>query len=66
MRVIPAHAPPHKRDRELTAPLVRAALVRRFCELEAFLEADERELRRGGTSYTLDTVRDSKLESYFP
>ncbi len=54
---IPAALPPHKRDRVLSAPELRAEL------LEAALAADDRfrmdtlELERSGPSYTVDTLR---------
>ncbi len=33
-------------------------MVRRFCQANLWLHPDDRELRRGGLSYTIDTVED--------
>ena len=55
--LVPAAVPPHKRDQEISSGAARLAMV------EAAIGSDERftvsdlELRRGGPSYTVDTLR---------
>lgn len=63
MRLIPANLPPHR-----AAPRVPAARrldwVRLAIENEPGLIADDRELRRSGPSYTVDTL--ASLHAEFP
>jgi len=55
---IPAAEPPHKRGETITEASVRLAMVRAaVAEVDEF-EADDLELRRGGSSWTVDTVRE--------
>jgi nicotinate-nucleotide adenylyltransferase len=53
--LIPAGRPPHK-SRRLSADRHREAMVRLLCEGREHVAVDPRELRRGGTSFTIDTV----------
>ena len=55
---IPAAHSPFKPERVPTAPFVRLKLLRLALAGQEWCEIDEQELRRGGTSYTIDTVRD--------
>jgi nicotinate-nucleotide adenylyltransferase len=55
---IPAGLPPHKQERAITPPEIRAALVRAAIEGDARFALDERELSRAGPSYTVDTLRE--------
>lgn len=56
VRLIPVHTPPHRR-----APIAGAPVRLRMVEIAAgdlpFVEPDDREIRRGGMSYTVDTLR---------
>jgi nicotinate-nucleotide adenylyltransferase len=55
---IPAATPPHKRDRETTPGEVRLEMVRAAIAGDDRFEASDLELRRGGVSYTVDTLRE--------
>jgi nicotinate-nucleotide adenylyltransferase len=55
---IPAAQSPFKAERELTAPRERIRLLRLALAGKAWCECDDQEIRRGGVSYTVDTVRD--------
>ncbi len=54
---VPCHTPPHKDERELAAPHHRLAMVRLAVEGNPFFVASDVEIRRGGRSYTIDTIR---------
>lgn len=54
--LVPAASPPHKPGRPVTAPEHRLAMVRLAAAANPALEASELEVRRGGQSYTLDTL----------
>jgi nicotinate-nucleotide adenylyltransferase len=49
---------PFKPDRKLTPPNERLRLLRLALAGQPWCEIDEQEIRRGGVSYTIDTVRD--------
>jgi nicotinate-nucleotide adenylyltransferase len=55
---IPAAQSPFKSDREPTAARERLRLLRLALAGKNWCEVDEQEIRRGGISYTIDTVRD--------
>jgi nicotinate-nucleotide adenylyltransferase len=56
--LVPAYSPPHKPAADPAAPEHRLAMVRLAIEgCEGLCESDV-EIRRGGTSYTIDTIRD--------
>jgi len=55
---IPAAQSPFKPDAEPTAGKERLRLLRLALAGKAWCEIDDQELRRGGVSYTIDTVRD--------
>lgn len=62
---VPAAAPPHKLQHNGMAPAAdRLAMVRAAIAEEPAYEAWDGELRRGGVSYTIDTLR--QLRSEFP
>ena len=48
---------PFKPDRQPTAPRERLRLLRLALAGRTWCEVDEQEIRRGGVSYTIDTVR---------
>lgn len=57
MMFIPAAVPPHKRDREITPGPARLAMVQAAIEGDPRSVASDIELKRGGVSYTIDTIR---------
>ena len=63
--LVVASRPPHKRDRRLAGSAHRLAMARIACEGNPALAVDDRELRRPGVSYTVDTLR-SLLEEHPP
>ncbi|MDP9173632.1 MAG: nicotinate-nucleotide adenylyltransferase [Planctomycetota bacterium] len=57
--LIPTAVPPHKReDMEIASPLHRLEMCRRAVQHNAFFDVDDREIRRGGPSFTILTVRE--------
>jgi nicotinate-nucleotide adenylyltransferase len=54
---VPTNITPHKRDRSLTDPRHRLAMVRLALRGESKMAAGDVEVRRGGVSYTIDTLR---------
>ena len=56
--LVPAHQPPHKRERVLAPDADRLALLRLACAGDARLQPCEVELRRGGVSFSIDTARE--------
>ena len=59
---IPARVSPFKRDTESTAPEVRLEMVRAAAALDPRFRVDDRELRRPGPSWTVDTVEELRAE----
>jgi nicotinate-nucleotide adenylyltransferase len=57
VRFVPAAEPPHKAAMPLTPAPVRLRLLRAALGSDARFEVDDVELRRGGRSYTVDTLR---------
>lgn len=55
VRLIPCRVPPHRENPAAPAEL-RLAMVQAACAGEPRLVADDRELRRDGPSYTVDTL----------
>jgi nicotinate-nucleotide adenylyltransferase len=63
--LIPAHIPPHKTSSDLMPHATadqRAAMVELACQKSPLLSCDTRELLRDGHSYTVDTLKELKLE----
>lgn len=59
LRLIPAHQSPHRDQLEGPTGEERLEMVRLAIEpYRPFLEVDDRELRRGGISYTFDTLEE--------
>ncbi len=56
VRFIPAFLPPHK-DKPGTPSELRLEMVAHAIKDEAFFVLDDREIQRGGASYTLDTLK---------
>jgi nicotinate-nucleotide adenylyltransferase len=63
IRFIPAATAPHKIDRESAAAKHRWEMLGLAIGGNPRFVADDRELRRGGTSYTVDTLRELRSES---
>ena len=55
--LVPAHQPPHKRDRRLAPDADRLALLQLACRSDPRLQPCDVELRRGGVSWSIDTAR---------
>ncbi len=62
IRFIPAATAPHKQDQRATEAKQRWEMVQLAIGGNPYFVADDRELRRGGTSYTVDTLSDLKAE----
>jgi len=63
--LIPAHIPPHKTTAELTphaSAEQRAAMVEIACKNSTLFTCDQRELKRLGHSYTVDTLKELKQQ----
>lgn len=54
---IPAFEPPHKRGRAISPAHLRLAMLRAALADDDRFAIDDIEIRRGGTSYTVDTLR---------
>ncbi len=61
LRLVPARIPPH-RERPRAGPEARAELVRIAAADNPSVRVDERELRREGPSYTVDTLAELRAE----
>ncbi len=61
MHLLPCADPPH-RDRPTASAEHRLAMLQRALVGEPGLLADDREIRRGGLSYTVDTLREMRAE----
>jgi nicotinate-nucleotide adenylyltransferase len=62
IRFIPAAQAPHKQHLQPTAAQQRWQMVQLAIGGNACFTADDRELRRGGTSYTVDTLAELRQE----
>lgn len=58
MLFVPSGIPPHKRDDRLAPAALRLAWVRRAVEGNKRFEVDAIEVERGGTSFSVDTLRE--------
>lgn len=61
IRLVPAARPPH-REQPLVSAAHRVAMLRAAVYREPGLCVDDRELHRGGPSYTIDTLRELRAE----
>lgn len=62
--LIPVSLPPHKDSRDIADPALRLGMCQAACEGRPWLAPCDVELRRGGKSYTVDTLED--LHRRFP
>ena len=60
--LVPTSCPPHKPLSEPAGPEHRLAMVRLAIEQNPGFQDSDIEIRRGGTSYTIDTVHDLRAE----
>lgn len=61
VRLVPVYAPPHKAA-PVATPSQRLHMLQLAVEGAAGLVADDREVRRGGSSYTIDTLTTVRAE----
>ncbi len=61
MHLLPCADPPH-RDQPMVSAEHRFAMLQRALVAEPGLLADDREMRRGGLTYTVDTLREMRAE----
>ncbi len=57
VKFIPAAQPPHKRSRQLASERQRLHMLRLAIANDRRFEIDDLEIRRGGRSYSVDTVQ---------
>lgn len=63
--LIPSAQPPHKAAAaDLAAPQERAELCQAVSHADSFFQVDERELRRSGPSYTIETANEFIREGW--
>ena len=60
--LMPAGDPWRKAGRDIAPAAVRLEMVRRAAGGNPYLEVDDRELRREGATYTVDTLRELRAE----
>jgi nicotinate-nucleotide adenylyltransferase len=59
---VPAHVPPHKAGKKITSGARRLAMLKSAVRGRKGLCVSDIELKRGGKSYTIDTIRRLKKE----
>lgn len=62
VRLMPANVPPH-RPQPLASASARTAMLHAALQGQSRLGVDERELRRAGPSYSVDTLRELRAEN---
>jgi nicotinate-nucleotide adenylyltransferase len=60
--LVPTAVPPHKQGIEMASAEHRLAMCQAGIKGAQGFETDDREIRRGGPSYTIDTVRQMKAQ----
>jgi nicotinate-nucleotide adenylyltransferase len=60
--LVPTAIPPHKPGNDIATAEARFAMCTKAVEGVAGFEVDDREVRRGGASFTIDTVRQMKAD----
>ena len=63
VRFVPARIQPFKIDRQMATPEDRLAMLELALADQPGFEVDDREIRREGTSYTIDTLRELEAEA---
>lgn len=59
---IPSGNPPHKSKEKIAPCEMRKRLVEVAIETNPYFELDDMEIKRGGTTYTIDTIRQLSVE----
>ncbi len=62
LRFVPAFVSPFKLDKQAVDPKHRLEMLKLATQGNPSFRVDDRELRRGGTSFTVDTLRELKAE----
>ena len=62
LRFMPAFVSPFKLDKQAVEPKHRLEMLQLAAQSNPSFRVDDRELRRGGTSFTVDTLRELKAE----
>lgn len=62
LRFMPAFVSPFKLDKQAAEPKHRLEMLQLATQSNPCFSVDDRELRRGGTSFTVDTLRELKTE----
>ena len=62
LRFIPAYVSPFKLDKQAAQPKHRLEMLQLATQSNPSFRVDDRELSRGGTSFTVDTLRELKAE----
>lgn len=62
LHFIPAYVSPFKLDKQAAEPKHRLAMLQLATQGNPSFRVDDRELQRGGTSFTVDTLRELKSE----
>jgi len=60
---LPAAVPPHKTDKKISQNKYRLAMLRLALKDNPYFEISEYEIRKGGISYTIDTIQHLKQNS---
>jgi nicotinate-nucleotide adenylyltransferase len=56
--LIPSHIPPHKHEDDIPSAVQRMEMVRLAVSSNSFFKASDIEIKRGGISYTIDTIEE--------
>lgn len=59
---VPAAIPPHKQDRQLAPPSARVEMLKLALGGHSQIEVSETELKRGGVSYTVETLTEIQAD----
>jgi nicotinate-nucleotide adenylyltransferase len=59
---VPANMPPHKDNGDIARPAHRLAMLRLAIKENNFFSVSDIEIKRGGRSYTIDTINDIKVK----
>jgi nicotinate-nucleotide adenylyltransferase len=64
---VPVHIPPHKRNMGVSQARERVSMVKRAISSNRFFRCSDMEVKRGGVSYSIDTIRtfEKRFETVF-
>ena len=60
----PCHIPCHKDDKNVAPSSSRVRMITAVCEGKPYFACDDREMKRGGISYSIDTITDFKRDHH--